>query len=81
MMEHVSAIVSRALAEEGLYDPTPAEARRDLRKWAAGRKKYAPALGPVPWQAVAAEKLIEELERYEQANEGMVVTELEDWTL
>ena len=61
------------------YDPTTDEARRDLRRWAAGRKQHAPALGPVPWQAIAAEKLLDELERYEQANEGMVVTSLEDW--
>lgn len=61
------------------YDPTPAEARRHLRRWSAGRRKFAELGTPMPWQAIAAEKLLDELERYEEANAGMIVTELGEW--
>lgn len=61
------------------YDPTPTEARRDLRRWAVGRREHAATLGPAPWQAIAAEKVLDELDSLEQANAGMVVTDLDAW--
>lgn len=61
------------------YRPTPDEARRDLRRWSEGRRQHAPALGPVPWQVVAAETLLAELERRDLEERGLVVTDLAEW--
>lgn len=62
-----------------IYDPTPAEAREHLRRWASGRRRYAATLGPEPWQAIAVEKALGALERDEEENRGMVVADLDAW--
>lgn len=67
------------------YAPTPAEARAQLRRWTRGRKglqTVEPIDEPMPrgWVVAAVEAVLDELdqlERYEEANEGMVVTCLE----
>lgn len=62
------------------YTPTPAEARQHLRRWVNGRRRNTPALGPLPWQVVAVEQVLDDLERAEEQVRRMVVTDLEAWT-
>ena len=64
------------------YHPTPAEARAHLRRWSRGRQelqKDHQVEEPMPrgWIPVAVDVVLDELERYEDANRGMVITSLE----
>jgi hypothetical protein len=60
------------------YIPTPAEARVHLRRWTEGRAELAAAVPdaeiPGAWIPVAVEVVLEEIERLEALNAGMVVT-------
>jgi hypothetical protein len=63
-----------------MYQPTTAEAREHLRRWAKNRKDLRQAAGrelPGDWIPIAVEVALEELDRLEQLNEGMVVVSLE----
>ena len=57
------------------YTPTPAEAKRDLGAWRRRREQLRATCGAAPddWLPTAVGCLLDELERHEDANRGMVV--------
>jgi hypothetical protein len=62
------------------YTPTPAEAKRDLGAWCRRREQLRATCGIAPddlapgdWIPIAVGTLLDELERHEDANRGMVL--------
>lgn len=61
------------------YTPTAGEARTHLRAWCTRRERLQAdgVTQPSDWIPTAVGRVLDELDRYEEANAGMVLTSLE----